>query len=155
MNLNSVSFDAWATSLAAAQANVLASSRAQAVMLNENLQTIYIGKFNDWKISVDAGKIDNSNPPQPPKAYTLKTSAEGFTFPELGDDPVCAMPAIPADRSKPQAAPSSMGNDQVQNVPLGDHFPVGFELTAPDGGTWQKQASPTPFGVAFYYARVA
>jgi hypothetical protein len=150
-----VAFDPWATSLAAAQANVLASSRAQVAMLNENIRTIYLSKFNDWKISVDAGKIDNSNPPQPPKAYTLRTSVEGFAFPELGDDPVCAMPPVPQDRSRPQPQPVSVGNDQVQNVPPGDHFPVGFELTAPDGGRWQKQASPTPFGTAFYYARVA
>lgn len=155
MNSNSVPFDAWATSLAAAQANVLASSRVQAALLNENLKAIYLGKFNDWKISVDAGKIDNTNPPQPPLSYILKTSTEGFAFPELGEEPVCAMPAIPEDRSKPQVQPASMGNDRVQNVPPGDHFPVGFEVTAPDGGRWQKQASPTPFGVAFYYARVA
>jgi hypothetical protein len=147
--------DPWATSLAAAQANVLASSRAQVDLLNANLTTIYLAKFNDWKISVDAGKIDNSEPPHPPQAYTLKTTAEGFAFPERGSEPVCAMPAIPQDRSKPEVQPSTIGNDRVRNVPPGDHFPVGFELTAPDGGTWQKQASSTPFGTAFYYARIA
>lgn len=150
-----VTFDTWATSLAAAQANVRASSQAEVALLNANLQTIYLGKFNDWKISVDAGKIDTSNPPQPPKAYTLKTNADGFAFPELGTEPVCAMPPIPQDRSKPQEAPNSTGNPQVQNVPPGDHFPVGFELTGPDGGAWRKMATPTPFGVAFYYARVS
>jgi hypothetical protein len=34
-------------------------------------------------------------------------------------------------------------------------MPVGYIATAPDGTRWQKQASPTPFGVAYFYARVS
>lgn len=151
---NDLVYQGWQTSLAAAQATVAASSRAQVELLNANLKTIYLGKFNDWKISVDAGKIDNLNPPTPPMAYVLSTNAEGFSFPSLGSDWVCGMPPIPQDRSKPAAQPNVPGNDQVRNVPPGDHYPLGFELTAPDGTTWQKQASPTPFGTAVYYARI-
>ena len=150
---NNLYLEAWATSLAAAQANVLASSRAQVSLLNANLTSLYLARFNDWKISVDAGKIDNSNPPLPPIGFTLAQNAEGFSFPVWGTEPVCAMPPIPQDRSKPAPPPSSTGNDRVRNVPPGDTFPVGFEILS-DGAVWQKQATPTPFGTAFYYARV-
>jgi hypothetical protein len=155
MYSNFIPSDEWSTSLAAAQANTLASSKVQVEHLNDNLKTLYLSKFNDWKIDVEAGKIPNTNPPQPPMKYVLATT-NGFSFPaESANEPICEIPAIPEDRSKAQAQPVYLGNDRVQNVPAGDHFPVGFELTAPDGGRWQKQASPTPFGVAFYYARVA
>jgi hypothetical protein len=154
MATNSLQLDPWATSLAAAQANVLASSTKQVQLLNDNLKTIYLGKFNDWTISVLAGRIDNTNPPQPPKAYTLETTPDGFSFPAPGNDPVCAMPPVPPDYSKPQvqAVPEP---ENVRNVPAGDTMPVGYILTAPDGGRWQKQSSTTPFGVAYFYARVA
>jgi hypothetical protein len=33
---------------------------------------------------------------------------------------------------------------------------VGFKMTDPaNGRIYQKQASPTPFGIAYFYARVA
>jgi hypothetical protein len=146
--------DVSATTLAAAQANVRASSLAQAALLNENLKTIYLSAFHDWTISVLAGRIDNCNPPKPPKAYTIKVNDEGFAFPERGGDPVCDMPPVPDDYSKPKPqviAPP--GN--LMNVPPGDSMPVGYIATAADGAKWQKQASPTPFGVAYYYARIA
>ncbi len=146
--------DAWATSLKAAQANVLRSSQAQMEHLNEQLLALYLGRFANWKISVDAGKIDNRNPPKPPAAYVLETTSEGFAFPALGEEPVCAMPAIPPDRTQPQVLTITTGNARVQNVPPGDHYPVGFEVTAPDGVRWRKMASQTPFGLAYYYARV-
>src|ERR1051325_3145499 len=126
--------DTWSTSLAVAQANVERSSRAQMELLNANLKTIYLGRFDGWKQMVEAGQIDNTNPPKPPAAYILKISEGGFYFPELGTDPVCDMPPIPADHSKPAPVVSTTGNDRVQNVPPGDHYPVGFEITAPDGG---------------------
>ena len=154
MSSNPLQLDASATTLAAAQANVRASSTAQAALLNDNLKTLYLSAFHDWTISVLAGRIDNTNPPQPPMAYTLKVTDEGFAFPERGDQPVCEMPAIPADCSKPQPQPiAPPGN--LMNVPPGDTMPIGYTATAPDGSRWQKQASPTPFGIAYYYARVA
>lgn len=147
--------DGSGTTLAAAQKNVLDSSKAMVVRLNDNLKTIYQGKFANWKISVDAGRIDTSNPPQPPMGYGLETDSQGFTFPKENiGGPVCTMPAIPQDRSKPQAPPASMGNGKVMNVPVGDHFPVGFEITSPEGGVWKKMATATPFGTAYYYELV-
>lgn len=145
----------WQTSESVAQAHVLESSRAQVRMLNGNLTAQYLGRFNDWKISVDAGKISNANPPQPPLGYGFVTDSQGYTFPqENGGGPVCDMPPIPQDRTAAQPEPHSTGNERVQNVPPGDHFPVGFEITAPDGTRWRKTASPTPFGTAYYYAAV-
>src|ERR1041384_5355686 len=147
-------FDVWPTSLAAAQANILASSRAQAALLNENLKTIYLGKFNDWKISVDAGKIDNSNPPQPPASYVISLFPDPanehvkWAYPDQSGAPVCDMPPIPEDRSKPPEPKVAWdGDGEVKNVPAGDTAPVGLTITAPDGSKWQKRCSPTPFGV--------
>jgi hypothetical protein len=41
-------------------------------------------------------------------------------------------------------------------VPLGDTLPVGIKMTDPaTGAVYQKQASPTPFGTAYFYVRVA
>src|SRR5215471_1135065 len=87
-----------ATSLVAAQANQLASSTIMVQQLNDNLKTIYLTAFNNWKISVDAGRIPNTNPPKPPKAYVVSTpDANGFQWPVPGNDPVCDMPPIPVD----------------------------------------------------------
>lgn len=148
-------FDPWATTLEAAIANTLASSTAMVDHLNSQLKNRYDSQFESWKISVQAGKIDNSNPPQPPVGYELLVNKDGFSFPELGDKPVAAPRTdIPADYSKPfvLVLPEP---DHVRNVPKGDTMPVGFMLTDSEGRRWQKQASVTPFGVAYFYARVA
>ena len=90
--------DADATSLVAAQANQLASSTIMVGQLNENLKSIYLTGFNNWKISVDAGRIPNTNFPKPPKAYVVsQPDASGFQWPVLGTDPVCEVPPIPED----------------------------------------------------------
>jgi hypothetical protein len=64
------------------------------------------------------------------------------------------MPPVPDDYSKPKAQPIAEPTT-VMNVPPGDTMPVGYIATAPDGAKWQKQASATPFGIAYYYARIA
>ena len=154
MNTNPVTPEVWATTLEAAKANTLASSTAMAAHLNEDLKYRYLLTFDGWKTSVLAGKIDNTNPPQPPYGYEVVTARDGFAYPELGKKAVCEMPEIPQDYSKPQVLVLPEP-DHVRNVPKGDMMPVGFVLTAADGGRWQKQSSVTPFGVAFFYARVA
>jgi hypothetical protein len=99
------------------------------------------------------GQIDNSNPPKPPAGYELATAESGFSYPELGTKPVCDMPEIPEDHSKPfvQILPEP---DHIRNVPKGDTTPVGFIVTSEDGSQWQKKRSVTPFGVAYFYERV-
>ena len=150
--------DASSTTLAAAQANVLATAMKNIGIMNDALLADYMLKFDNWEISVNAGKIDNSNPPRPPASFTLgyapdETGVRWATWIQNGP-PICDMPKLPEDRSKPAAPPNQQGSGDLMNVPPGDHFPVGFEVTAPDGQRWQKQASITPFGTAYYYARV-
>ncbi len=147
--------DAWQTSLEAAKANTLASSTAMVQHFNLERTRIYNQNFEDWKTMVLAGKIGNYAPPQPPVAYEVVTAASGFAYPELGKDPVCeARRDIPPDYSKPNVSVLPEP-DYIRNVPKGDVFPVGFVVTAPDGTKWQKQSSVTPFGVAYFYARIA
>ncbi|HXK04656.1 MAG TPA: hypothetical protein VMS37_19795 [Verrucomicrobiae bacterium] len=157
------------TSLQAAQANALAAVQQQVANLNDALKSNYLTAFNNWAQSVLAGRSDNSNPPQPPKAYavgyfddpTSGTAGSGvygtqviqWPYPAQGTDPVCAMPAIP---SIPPPPPPLPDRDDIKNVPLGDTLPVGFKMTDPaTGHVYQKQSSVTPFGIAYFYVRVA
>jgi hypothetical protein len=89
-----------ATSLAAAQANQLASSTAMVAQLNSNLTVIYNTAFNSWCTNVNAGRIPNTNPPQPPVQYVVSgPDKQGFQWPVLDPSgtPVCAMPPVPPD----------------------------------------------------------
>ena len=156
------------TTLEAAQANTLAAVQLQVANLNDGLKSNYLTAFGNWSQSVLAGRSDNSNPPQAPKAFVVgyfndPTTGPGsigpygnrvvqWAYPATGTDPVCAMPAIPSIPKPPAPLPE---RDDIRNVPLGDTLPVGFKMTVADGGVWQKQASPTPFGIAYFYARVA
>jgi hypothetical protein len=143
------------TTLEAAQANTLAAVTVQVGNINENLRVIYLTAFANWALSIEAGRsADNTNPPIPPKAYVVAKSADGWAYPGPGTDPVCAMPPIP-EVTPPQVPVYFEGNDSVMNVPPKDKMPVGYVATSPDGSKWRKTASPTPFGMAYYYARVA
>src|ERR1051326_1125005 len=108
MSSISIALDADATSLVAAQANQLASSTIMVGQLNDNLKSIYLTAFNNWKISVDAGRIANTNPPQPPVGYEIsKPDAHGFQWPMMGKTLVCDMPPIPEDHyTKPALVPN-------------------------------------------------
>jgi hypothetical protein len=144
----------WETTIEAARANTLASSTAMVARLNEQIEQRYHSSFESWRVMVLAGKIDNTNPPAPPVGFELATSENGFAYPELGKSPVCAARTdIPEDVSKPlvQALPEP---DHVRNVAKGDTMPVGSIVTDPEGRRWQKQSSVTPFGVAYFYARL-
>lgn len=146
---------AWETTLQAAIANTLASSTAMAIHLNAELKKRYDLQFEAFKTMVEAGKIDNLNPPKPPAGYDVVKFDTGFSYPVLGERPVCAPRTdIPEDRSKPQVL-DLPEPDNIRNVPPGDTTPLGFITVAPDGQRWQKQRSVTPFGVAYFYARVA
>ncbi len=98
MSSSPLPLDADATSLVAAQANQLASSTVMMGQLNGNLKSIYLTGFNNWKISVDAGRAPNTNPPKPPMGYEVsRPDANGFQWPVIGITPVCDMPPIPED----------------------------------------------------------
>lgn len=99
------------TSLEAVQASSLASAKSQIVTLNNNLTAIYMTEFNNWSISVLAGRIPNTDPPKPPPAFVVgyfpdPTTGPGsmgpfgdmiieWPFPKVGTEPVCAVPPIP------------------------------------------------------------
>jgi hypothetical protein len=157
------------TTIQAAQANALEAATLQVAQMNEGLKGTYLTTFNNWAQSVLAGRSDNSNPPVPPLAFVVgyfndPTTGPGtvgpytnapvqWPYPAVGKDPVCPMPPIP---SKPAPPPPMPERDDIRNVPLGDNLPVGYKITDPGTGhVYQKQASPTPFGIAYYYLRVA
>ena len=159
------------TTLEAAQSNTLAAVQNQVKALNDSLQADYLTKFNNWATSVLAGRWDNSDPPQPPKAFVVgyfsdPTTGGGsstpgpyanqvvkWAYPAVGTEPVCSRPPLPSVPPPQAALPE---REDIKNVPLGDVFPVGFKVTDPSTGhVYQKQSSPTPFGTAYFYARVA
>jgi hypothetical protein len=146
--------------IAQALANSATSAAAAAANLNSNLTQIYLTGFQNWAQQVLAGKIPNTNPPQPPDAYLAAQASDGWTYVIRGTDPVCAMPPIP---SIPQPASgmvvaigSRIANTNFwaalpanANVPNGYTTPqpttaadgtVGFFsfLACPFGGWWEK-----------------
>src|SRR5215475_2619952 len=98
------------TTLQAAMANTLAAVKVQVDQLNQQLKDNYLTTFNNWSISVTAGRIDNSNPPQPPIGYVIgyatdpTNSAAQWAYPVTGTTPVCDMPPVPP-ASKPYVPP--------------------------------------------------
>jgi len=162
MSSVSTALDADATSLAAAQANQLASSTAQAAQLNVNLQSIFMTAFNNWCLSVDAGRIPNTDPPQPPVQYVVSApDKQGFQWPVVDPSgtPVCPMPPIPADmtNSTPPVPNNIVVGSAIPGAPgwwtcgQGDTFPSGKTtppVTSADGvfGTFEKFGAPVGNG---------
>lgn len=151
------------TSLGAAQANIRASSDAQCELLNRNLKFIYLGAFNNWKLSVDAGRISNENPPKPPASWVLEPSTDingnVWYFPEQTGPPVCDMPPIPEDHSKSQQQirdsmpPNTMDLGNSADEGAGVWWAAGPKDTYKNGavvvtpaGKFQKVASPVGGG---------
>jgi hypothetical protein len=158
--------DFTATTLETAMANVTAGTQQQVVGLNTALQADYLVLFNNWAQRVIAGQAPEINPPQPPDAYIVgyfidsTNSTARWAYPVSGNQPVCVMPPLPVlpQTAPPAPPPAGTASAQVgskQNVPVGDTMPLGYKATAPDGAVWQKMASLTPFGTAYYYERVA
>jgi hypothetical protein len=134
MSTTPVVLDADATSLGAAQANQLASSTIMVSQLNSNLKFIYLTAFNNWKISVDAGRIPNTDPPQPPCGYEVSApDANGFQWPVVGKTPVCDVPPIPVDHfTVVPLVPNTI--DVGKNIG-GKWFSVGAKDTFQAGNT--------------------
>lgn len=162
-----LSAEAWQTSLEAAKANTLASSTAMAAHLNREMVRIYLQNFASWETMVDAGTIDNTNPPKPPARYDVAPDETGFSYPKRSDPPVavCEMPAIPEDRSKPAVIASGL-TDRV-NMPRGDTHKVGDVVSGAElialganpaeigdpQSTWRCERAG-PFGVWRWYERI-
>ncbi len=144
MGTTPVILDPAATTLEAAQANVLASAKLQCEFRNNDLKTLYLTAFNNWKMSVDAGRIDTSNPPQPPNAFVVKADSDGWAYVTSGDQPVCAMPPLPEDLFTPKPAPPPMtidighsadgGNGVWFTVGPNDSYPVGKKTPPMEDG---------------------
>lgn len=146
------------TTLEAAMANTEASVKVQVAQFNQQRTSSFLTTFHSWAINVDAGRIPNTNPPQPPNAmvvghFTDPTNDKAlWAYPAEGTTPVVAMPPIPKTTPPPAPFPEP---DNIRNVPVGDTMPVGWSFTLPDGSIWQKQSSHTPFGIAYFYLKVA
>lgn len=155
-------FSAEDTSLSAAQANVLASSTDMMNHLNSELKNRYARDFENWKISVLAGRGDTVTMPKPPNAYVLVKDDEGFTFPALGKLPVCDPLPVPDTSGFDHGTGSSVQTEYLkQHHPMAvgetpDNPPVGTEVTNPvDQTRWRKVLlGITPFGKACEWIRV-
>src|SRR5882762_9151026 len=87
-----------------AQANALFAIRAQVVQLNEKTRAGYLNEFHNWAISVDAGRLGNEHPPQPPASFVVGVYNDEFKLngktvewpvPSQTGGPICDMPPIP------------------------------------------------------------
>ena len=145
--------------IAQALANYTAEANTLAASLNASLQQNYLTGFQNWAQQVLAGKISNTNPPQPPPAYTAAQASDGWTYVIRGTDPVCAVPPIP---SIPVASPpgtvaigSRISNTNYWTALPADTAPNGYttsqpttaqdgtvgfftKISWPFGGWWQK-----------------
>jgi hypothetical protein len=157
-----------ATSLEAAFANQLAASTDQVARLNQDLKLRYDGLWNNFVINVESGQRDNSNPPQPPMAWELfpappkdGSAPNYFVFYQVGQTPICAMPAVPNNHMP--VDPSTLPKNVIvigtnfygkwYSVGPNDTFPVGMS-TPPqaDGHVYEKFGAPVGPG---WYLQVA
>ena len=63
------------TTLEAAMANTLAAVNLQVEQFNQQIKAGYLTTFNNWSISVMAGRLDNTNPPKPPNNNAVANPA--------------------------------------------------------------------------------
>jgi hypothetical protein len=107
---------------------------ANCALLNANLETVYLNKFASWSLGVTVHGASNANPPEPPMAFVPTVDlASGFTFPELGKTPVCAMPPIP---SGPPVPPVLVPNT----------IAVGIHIVSDATGKWFSVEPTDTFG---------
>jgi len=62
----------------------LPPSNARVIDWNALLKSNYLTAFDNWSQSVLAGRVDNSNPPQPPKGYVVGYFNDPTTGPGSG-----------------------------------------------------------------------
>jgi hypothetical protein len=144
------------TTLEAAMANTEAAVKVQVAQFNQQRIGLYLTAFHNWSLSVE--RSPKVPPPQPPNGmivghFTDPTNSKAlWAYPAEGTEPVCKMPPLPKVTPPPAPLPEP---ENIRNVPAGDTMPVGFTFNAPDGAKWQKQSSHTPFGIAYFYLKVA
>ena len=155
--------------LVAVQAAFRAHAQEMCDALNAELKSVYLTAFNNWKISVDAGRIDNSNPPQPPIGYApvehaiipgytkeMPILGPGWFFPVQGGGPVCEVPPIPPSQLTPKPVldgsatvigPRS-GTTNFYSCPAADLNPIGATVGVPfpDNTVHVFHLIGTPFG---------
>lgn len=141
-------------------ANSASSSASAAAAQNGARKSIYLSAFQDWANQVLAGKIPNTNPPHPPLAMMAAAGSNGLTYVIQGDQPVCAMPAVPDIPHPPDGMVVAIGSRIAlttfwaalpanANIPQGYTTPqpvtahdgaVGFFTWVPGviGGWWEK-----------------
>lgn len=147
------------TTLEAAMANTEASVRLQVDQLNAQLIAGYKTAWGNWLGNAAAGR-DAGPAPAVPYGYMVGHFADAtdsraqWAYPTRGNVPVTAALTAPP-LPKPYVPPVLPEPESIRNVPVGDTTPVGFVVTAPDGVKWQKQSSHTPFGIAYFYSKVA
>lgn len=143
--------DAFATTLEAARANILASSTGQVALLNSDLKGRYLSLFNDYVKNVDTGRVSTDPkspvylaPPSPPFGYELApANADGFVFYQVSKTPVCDMPELPIDRSQTQG--QIMAALQKNVIDIGKHLQgAWYSLGAKDTFEIGKTTPPIP-----------
>jgi hypothetical protein len=77
-----------------------------------------------------------------------------WPYPSQTGPPVVPAPPIPTFKVSPSSWFQAV-NGTVINCAAGDTAPAGFVVTDPTGAKWVKTFSPTPFGTACYYSKVA
>jgi hypothetical protein len=116
--------DPW-PSIANAINNAAIQARRLVADMNANALAIYMNNFNNWALSVVNGKIDNTNPPQPPMAWVIVTDATtGLANAVVGTTPVCPLPPIPPSHVQTQPTPPP------NNIDIGTCILIGTTPSA-------------------------
>jgi len=150
------------TTLTAAQANILASSKANCALLNNNEIKTYISAYNDYCLAMGSGSfvpVERRTPPAPPFAWVLAPAdANGFVFYiQSTTETVCAqLPPVTyvGGITAPVYPPDvvAIGHQIIPgwfSVLPNDTWPAGKETEAqPDGHVYVKQLT---IGGAWYH----
>ncbi len=123
------------TSLAAAQANILATSTDRVAFLNAQLKAQYTQAVENWNVNASSGQQNlQGKPPVAPHAYELAPpDSDGFVWPQIS-----ATTLITSDVEvvMPNVAPVPVPNTiVVGNAIGGGWFSAGQGDTFPSGST--------------------
>ena len=136
--------------IAQAIANYATEAAKVAAVLNNNLQSNYLTGFQNWSNLVLAGKIPNTNPPQPPISYIAAKASDGWTYVIRGTDPVMSVPPIPQLPTTGPAGVVAIGS-RIANTNFWAALPHD---TAPANFT-TPNPSTTQDGVVGFFTKVA
>jgi hypothetical protein len=122
--------------IAQALANSAASAANAAATMNANLTQIYLTGFQNWANQVLAGKIPNTNPPQPPNGYLAVQASDGWSYVILGTAPVTPMLPIPSIPQPTSNMVIGIGSEIANTnywaaTPANVNVPNGYTTPAP------------------------